>query len=64
MPLLHCYVSDAIADQLHRKAEQADSSVSEHLAELIQKDVDTDGWPEDFFELFGAWEGKPLSREQ
>ena len=60
MQLLHCDVSDALAEQLKHKAEEAQVSVSEYLAELIKKDVNSD-WPEDFFELFGAWEGEQLS---
>jgi len=61
MPQLHCYVPDDVASQLQDKAEQAHISLSKYLAELIKKDIGTD-WPEDFFELFGAWEGEPLSR--
>lgn len=61
MPQLHCYVPDTVAEQLHHKAEQAHISVSKYLAELVKKDVGTD-WPEDFFDLYGAWKGDPLSR--
>ena len=61
MPQLHCYVSDSIAEQLQNKAEQAHTSVSKYLADLIRNDVTT-SLPEDFFELYGAWEGEPLSR--
>ena len=61
MPQLHCYVSDTIAEQLQSKAEQSHTSVSKYLAKLIQKDVDT-GWSDEFFDLFGAWEGEPLTR--
>ena len=63
MPQLHCYVPDVIADQLQHKAEQSHTSVSKYLADLIKKDLKTQ-WPDDFFELFGAWEGEPLTRAE
>jgi len=63
MPQLHCYVPEAVAEQLQHKAKQAHTSVSKYLAELVKKDVGTD-WPEGFFELFGAWEGDPLTRDE
>lgn len=62
MPQLHCYVPDAVAEKLQHKAEQSHLSVSKYLAELVKKDLGTD-WPDDFFNLFGAWEGEPLVRE-
>jgi hypothetical protein len=37
--------------------------VSKYLADLIKKDLKTQ-WPNDFFELFGAWEGEPLTRAE
>ena len=62
MPQLHCYVPDIVAEKLQNKAEQSHLSVSKYLAELVKKDLGTD-WPDDFFDLFGAWEGEPLVRE-
>lgn len=62
MPQLHCYVPDTVAEKLQHKAEQSHLSVSKYLAELVKKDLGTD-WPDDFFDLFGAWEGEPLMRE-
>lgn len=61
MPQLHCYVSDTVAAQLQNKAEQAHLSVSKYLAELIRQDVSIE-LDEEFFALYGAWEGEPLSR--
>ncbi len=61
MPQLHCYVPDKTADKLHHKAEQAHLSLSKYLAQLIQKDLD-DQWPDNYFDLFGSWEGEALQR--
>lgn len=61
MPQLHCYVSDSIAELLQNKAEHAHTSVSKYLADLIRQDVGSE-LKEDFFELYGAWEGEPLTR--
>lgn len=53
MPQLHCYVPDAIAQQLQRHAAQLGQSVSAYLAELVKRDVN-EGWPEGFeAALFG-----------
>ncbi len=53
MPQLHCYVPDAIAEQLQRQAAQLGQSVSGYLAELVKRDVSA-GWPEGFeAALFG-----------
>lgn len=57
MPQLHCYIPDELADQLQHKATQAHLSVSKYLALLIQKDVGS-AWPENYFDLFGSWEGE------
>lgn len=53
MPQLHCYVPEAIAQQLQRHAAQLGQSVSAYLAELVKRDVNA-GWPEGFeAALFG-----------
>ncbi|MFT4178325.1 MAG: hypothetical protein QM612_02515 [Thermomonas sp.] len=61
MTQLHCYVPDDVAKRLNDKAKQAGMPVSRYLAALIRKDTET-GWPEGYFDLFGAWEGEPLVR--
>ncbi len=61
MAQLHCYVPDKIAEQLHQKAKQANLSVSKYLANLIKNEIGTT-WPDDYFDLFGSWEGEPLER--
>jgi len=61
MTQLHCYVPDDVASKLQKKAQQAHLSVSKYLAFLVKKEVENQ-WPEDYFELFGSWEGTPLER--
>jgi hypothetical protein len=61
MPQLNCYVSDRTAELLKNKADLAHTSVSEYLADLIRQDIGSE-LPEDFFELYGAWKGEPLTR--
>jgi len=61
MPQLHCYVKEDLADKLQQKAQQAHLSVSKYLALLIEKEVET-RWPENYFELFGGWQGESLER--
>ena len=61
MAQLHCYVPDEIAVRLQEKAKHAHLPVSKYLAKLIKKEIDQD-WPEDYFTLFGSWEGDTLKR--
>ena len=61
MAQIHCYVPDEVAKRFKKRAEHAHLSVSKYLAQLVKRDV-ADQWPEDFFELFGSWEGDPLER--
>ena len=61
MAQLHCYVPDEVAKRFQEKAKHAHLSVSKYLARLIKNEIDS-GWPENYFELFGSWEGDPLER--
>ncbi len=61
MSQLHCYVPDEVAKKLQVKAEQAHLSVSKYLALLIEREVENQ-WPENYFDLFGNWQGIPLER--
>ena len=61
MAQLHCYVPDEIAKQFHQKAKHAHLSVSKYLANLIKNEIGST-WPNDYFDLFGSWEGEPLER--
>jgi hypothetical protein len=62
MAQLHCYVPDAVAEQLRHKAGQAQLSVSKYLSQLVKRDVTADQWPEGYAELFDQWQGKALRR--
>lgn len=61
MAQLHCYVPDEIAEKLQQKAKQAHVSVSRYLARLVKNEIGS-GWPDNYFELFGSWDGAPLER--
>lgn len=61
MSQLHCYVPDEVAKKLQAKAEQAHLSVSKYLALLIEREVENQ-WPENYFDLFGNWQGELLER--
>jgi len=63
MAQLHCYIPDNIADKFHQKAKQANLSTSKYLALLIKQEI-TDEWPDNYFDLFGSWEGEPLERPE
>lgn len=62
MAQLHCYVPDAIAEQVRKKAEQAHLSVSKYLSQLVKREVSVDQWPAGYAELFDQWEGEDLKR--
>lgn len=61
MAQLHCYVPDEIAERLQEKAQAAHLPVSKYLAMLVAKDLEN-RWPDDYFELFGQWQGESLER--
>lgn len=61
MSQLHCYVPDELAKQLKKKAEQSHLSVSKYLSMLIKREVENQ-WPENYFDLFGSWQGVALQR--
>jgi hypothetical protein len=63
MAQLYCYVPEEIAQQVQRRATQSGLSISRYLAELVKRDAGASvGWPEDYFDNFGKWEGAPLER--
>ncbi len=54
---MHCYVPDAAADVIRKRAEARGISVSRYLAELVEREVGG-GWPEGYFEaVVGKWLG-------
>jgi len=58
---LHCYVPDNIAEQFQEKAKHVHLSVSKYLAYLVKNEIASQ-WPDNYFSLFGSWEGDPLER--
>ncbi|MBS4096016.1 MAG: hypothetical protein KGZ83_04150 [Sulfuricella sp.] len=63
MTQLHCYVPEEVARQVKLRAEQSGLPLSRYLAELVKRDAQADaGWPENYFDLFGKWEGDPPER--
>ena len=63
MAQLHCYVPDEIAAQLQQKADHAHLSISKYLAKLIKNEMSSE-WPDNYFDLFGSWEGNSLKRPE
>ena len=63
MAQLHCYVPDTIAEQFQQKAKHAHLSVSKYLANLIKREISSE-WPDNYFDLFGSWEGEAIKRPQ
>ena len=63
MAQLHFYIPDQLAEKVKIKAEHSHLSVSKYLATLVKKEVAND-WPDDYFELFGSWEGDALQRPE
>ena len=61
MAQLHCYVPDEIAEKFSEKAKHAHLSVSKYLANIVKKEIHSQ-WPDNYFDLFGSWEGAPLER--
>ncbi len=61
MAQLHCYVPDKTAEMFRQKSKQAHLSTSKYLAFLVKNEI-TEEWPDNYFDLFGSWEGEPLER--
>jgi len=61
MAQLHFYIPDKVAEKVKAKADHAHLSVSKYISTLVKKEV-SEEWPENYFELFGKWEGDPLRR--
>ena len=63
MAQLHFYIPDATAEKIKSKAEKSHMTVSKYLAELAKRELD-DEWPENYFDIFGQWQGETLQRSQ
>jgi hypothetical protein len=62
---LHFYVPDAVETQIRLKAKQANLPLSKFLAELVKREtMETNQWPDGYFELFDLWEGDPQERPE
>ena len=58
MPQLHFYVPEKTADVLREKAKAKELSLSKFIAEIVEREVSEDAWPEGFFtEVAGSWQG-------
>jgi hypothetical protein len=57
-------VPKEIAEELRRRAEAENTSVSALLGALVKREVGArDDWPEDYFQrVVGGWQGEPLER--
>lgn len=69
MTQLQCDISDELAVQLQQKAAALNLSISKYITRLIQKDLSTEediaaanGWPDDYFDLFGSGKDSPIER--
>lgn len=64
MPRLHLYVSEEVAKQLRAQARVREMSLSEYLAEVVQRDLQA-GWPDGYFdEVVGGWIGEGPNRPE
>ncbi len=55
-------VSDPIAEQLRRRAEAQELTVSQYLVNLLCREL-SEEWPPGFFEeVVGGWQGEPVDR--
>ena len=58
MPQLHFYVPKETAAVLRQKAEAKEVSLSKFIAEIVEREISEDAWPEGFFtEVAGSWQG-------
>ncbi len=63
MAQLHCYVPDDVAERFSHKAHHAHLPVSKYLAMPVKNEICSQ-WPENYFDLFGSWEGNPLEQAE
>lgn len=64
MTQLHLCVSDEVAVKLREQAEARNMSLSQYLAEIVQREIQI-GWPQGYFEdVVGSWVGEPLERPE
>ena len=54
MPQLSLYVSDENLALLRARSKEAGVSMSKYASRLIEKDAENAGWPQGFWDLYGA----------
>ena len=54
MPQLSLYLSDENLTILRKRANEEGVSMSKHVNRLIEQDALSRGWPQGFWDLFGA----------
>jgi hypothetical protein len=61
---MHLYLSQALADEVRRRAELEGQSVSAFLASVVEAEI-YDSWPDGYLEeVIGGTEGFPLERAE
>ena len=62
MPQLHLYLPESDAIKIRQRAKRVGLSISQYLAELVKREIQS-AWPEGFFDhVVGGWQGAPLQR--
>lgn len=62
MPILRFTVPNSVAASVRARAAAEKKSVSQYLADLVVRDLDS-AWPPGYFErVVGGWRGDPLKR--
>ena len=54
MPQLSLYITDDNLEALRARAKASGLSLSKYANRLIEQDVQNGGWPEGFWDLYGA----------
>ena len=54
MPQLSLYITDDNLEALRTRAKASGLSLSKYANRLIEQDVQNGGWPEGFWDLYGA----------
>ena len=50
-----------MTDKIKAKADHVDLSAYRYITERVKRKI-ANQWPEDYYEVFGKWEGDPLQR--
>jgi hypothetical protein len=58
MAQLTIYLPDDLERALRKRAKRSGQSLSSVVADLARREFRPDGWPSEFEDLFGSWEGE------